>query len=303
VASKRERQRRLERARTERRIARQAQKVRKRRQVQAIVGASLALILVVLGIVFVFKPFSSSPPADATGGCLWTPVAPGGSVKDVGTPPTSADPIAGPENMTITAADGKKIIISLDVVNAPCAAKSFAYLASKNFFNGTTCDLLSSQLKVLKCGDPTGDGQGGPAYQFADENLPIAPVTPTGSPSAIPTTTASASPSSSAGSDGPFYTTGQVIMVNTGKDTNGSQFYIVYGDGSSLTNAYTLIGTVTSGMDVVQGIVAGGALGTDGKPADQGKPKDSLTFSTVTVDPADGTATGSASPSASPSAG
>jgi peptidyl-prolyl cis-trans isomerase B (cyclophilin B) len=229
---------------------------------------------------------------------VWAPVQPGGSIKDVGTPPSS-DPIPGPENMTINTAAGKKIVISLDVVDAPCAAKSFAYLASKKFFDGTTCDLLSTELKVLKCGDPTGDGAGGPAYQFADENLPIAPVQPSVSPSAVPTTSASATPTPTASSDGPFYSTGQVIMVNTGKDTNGSQFYIVYGDNSPLPNAYTLIGSVTTGMDVVQGIVAGGAVSTDNKPSAEGKPKLSLTFGTVTVDPASAAAATSASPSAS----
>ena len=53
-------------------------------------------------------------------------------------------------------------------------------------------------------------------------------------------------------------------MANTGQpNTGGSQFFIVAGpEGESLPNTYTLFGTVTSGMNVVdtvnkQGSAAG----------------------------------------------
>ncbi len=294
MASKRDRERKLERARTERRIARQAQKARQRRQVQAIVGAAVALVLIVLGVIFVLKPFSSNAPE--AGGCLWVPIDTSNpSVKDVGTPPTSGEPTTGTETMTITTKEQGKIVITLDLDESPCAAASMAYLASKNFFDGTSCNLLSAQLKVLKCGDPKGDGSGSPAYSFADEYIPQEPVTPTGSlaPTATPT------PTASGGATGPFYSAGQVVMVNTGKDTNGSQFYIVYGDGSSLSNAYTVIGSVTSGMDAVTKVAAAGAVDDTGKAAAEGKPKSPLTITTLTVSaPDDG-----ASPSDSDSAG
>src|SRR5215471_3462160 len=100
VASKRDRQRKLERARTERRIARQAHKVRQRRQVQAIVGASVALVLVILGVIFIVKPFSGGGGAQASG-CVWKPINPSTNpnVVGVGTPPTTGMPTTGSETM------------------------------------------------------------------------------------------------------------------------------------------------------------------------------------------------------------
>lgn len=43
-------------------------------------------------------------------------------------------------------------------------------------------------------------------------------------------------------------------MANAGPNTNGSQWYITYGDVSQLDGSYTIFGNVTEGMDVVEGI-------------------------------------------------
>lgn len=61
----------------------------------------------------------------------------------------------------------------LDGDKAPCTVDSFIYLAAKNFFDGTSCHRLTTgALKVLQCGDPTGTGSGGPAYEYDEEVLP-----------------------------------------------------------------------------------------------------------------------------------
>ena len=54
----------------------------------------------------------------------------------------------------------------------------------------------------------------------------------------------------------PQYPLGSVAMANTGQPhTGGSQFFIVAGpQGESLPNTYTLFGSVTSGMNVVDTI-------------------------------------------------
>jgi peptidyl-prolyl cis-trans isomerase B (cyclophilin B) len=290
VASKRDRQRKLERARTERRMARQAHKARQRRQVQAIVGGSVVLVLIVLGVIFILKPFGKSNSPQA-GGCLWTPIDPASNsnVVNVGTPPTSGAPTTGTEPMTIATNLGD-IVITLDLAKSPCAAASYAYLGSKNFFANSSCSRLSAILETLQCGDPKSNGTGGPAYQFADEYMPLSPVSPAPTASAAPTHT----PTPTNTGTPTYYTAGQVVMVNTGANTNGSMFYIVWGDTSPLSNAYTLIGTVTTGMDIVSKVVAGGAIDDSGKTAPEGKPKTTLTFQSLTV----GTpATASASPS------
>src|SRR5262249_5740727 len=152
---------------------------------------------------------------------------------------------------------------------APCSGASFKYLAGRNFFSNTNCHrLTTSGIFVLQCGDPKGTGSGGPAYSFADENLPkpgapaSASASPAASDSASPAGSASAAPSASAPTT-VTYARGTVAMANSGPDTNGSQFFIVYQDSQMQPN-YSVIGTVTSGMDVVDKVAAAGAVDANG---------------------------------------
>jgi peptidyl-prolyl cis-trans isomerase B (cyclophilin B) len=57
-------------------------------------------------------------------------------------------------------------------------------------------------------------------------------------------------------------------MANSGPNTNGSQFFLVYAD-TTLAPSYTMWGTITSGLDIVKAIAKAGAVGgaPDGKPA------------------------------------
>jgi cyclophilin family peptidyl-prolyl cis-trans isomerase len=95
-------------------------------------------------------------------------------------------------------------------------------------------------------------------------------------------------------------------MANSGPDTNGSQFFIVYQDSQMQPN-YSVIGTVTLGMDVVDKVAAGGAVDANGAATNDGKPKIAITIQTLTVgtEPTASSApqpSGSASAAASPSA-
>jgi len=276
----------LERARAQRRIARQAHRARQRRQIQAGVGAGVALILIVLGATWALGGFDSKPATTAAGACSWIPLDPAGNpnVVDVGTPPTGGEKRTGTETMVVQTNLGE-VDVTLDLAKAPCAAASFTYLGGRDFFKNSSCSMISKELQVVQCGDPKSTGVGGPAYQFADEYRPTepvfaAPTSPTPSPSA--SGSPSASPSASPAT-GIYYKRGDVIMVNTGANTNGSQFYIVYGDSSTLSAAYTVIGTVSNGMDVVDKVVQGGAVGDNGKPVNQGKPKTTMTIQQLYV--------------------
>jgi peptidyl-prolyl cis-trans isomerase B (cyclophilin B) len=283
VARTRTRERALARAKLERQIARRAAAARKRRQVRAGVGAVLALALVLLGAAWATGVFKRDQPTAAAADCSWSPQS-GAGVKDVGQPPTTGIPKSGTETMTITTNHGV-IQVAIDAAKTPCAAASFSYLAGKQFFDNTRCHrLTNSGLFVLQCGDPSGSGAGGPGYHFKDENLPEAPDTdPSVPPSAAPQ---------------PVYRAGMVALANSGADTNSSQFFIVYRD-SQLDPKYSVLGTVTSGLDVVDKIAAGG-IAEGGTTANDGPPKTEVIIQTLTVSPPQ--PAGSA-PAESPTAG
>ena len=285
MASRSNRQRKLERARAERRLARQAHHARRKRQVQAGVAAGIAVVVIALGVTWTLGGFSSKPDtADVASSCVWIPKTPTDATADPGTPP-SGELRSGFETMTITTNLGP-IEALLDLSKAPCAAASFKYLGEKAFFNGSNCHRLDTDVKTLTCGDPKGDGTGGPSYQFADEDLPTSPIAvpPASAPpspsSPSPTASSSASPSAPAPT---YYAKGTIVMVNSGADTNGSQFSIVYGDASTLGSTYSIVGTVTKGLEIVEQVAAAGAVDTENKPAVDGKPKTTLTIQQLTV--------------------
>lgn len=134
------------------------------------------------------------------------------------------------------------IVIDLDPA-APQTIESEVFLAESGFYDNTSCHRLTTDgIYVLQCGDPAGDGTGGPGYVVPDENLP-------------PETAAN-------------YPAGTVAMANAGPGTSGSQFFIVYQD-TTLPSGYTIWGQVTDGLDIVRQIASVGVEGglTDGKPA------------------------------------
>jgi cyclophilin family peptidyl-prolyl cis-trans isomerase len=124
---------------------------------------------------------------------------------------------------------------------APKAVDSFVFLAEHHFFDCVTFHRVIKGF-VDQTGDPTGTGEGGPGYHFTEHGPPTA---------------------------SPQYPLGSVAMANsnaqgdTDPNTNGSQFFIVAGPaGETLPPDYVLFGKVTSGMNVVETINAGGAPAT-----------------------------------------
>ena len=59
-------------------------------------------------------------------------------------------------------------------------------------------------------------------------------------------------------------------MANAGPGTNGSQFFLVYGD-STLPPNYTPFGTITSGLEVLDAVAKAGSDDSNG--AGDGKPE------------------------------
>jgi peptidyl-prolyl cis-trans isomerase B (cyclophilin B) len=287
VASKRDRLRRLERAKAERRIARQAAAQRRKRQVQAGIGASLALVLIVVGTIWLLGGFDPEPrPTIASGDCTWKLLDPAidPAIVDTGHPPTALERREGTETMTIQTTLGE-ITAELDLAKAPCTALSFQYLAEKKFFDGTTCHRLSTTDNLLQCGAPDPTGAGGPSYQFDSENMPVEPTAtagPSPSPTASPTGSATTSPSAAPRD---YYPKGTIALANSGAGTNSSHFYIFYNDSSTLGPAYSIAGRVTKGLEIVETLAKGGAIDSTGADVEDGKPKTPIVIQTLLVGP------------------
>src|SRR3954471_21575823 len=138
VASSKDRQRKLARAKLDRQMARRAQKERRRRRILAGVGSGVAVLLIVAGVAWIGGAFDSDDSkTDAADQdvCAWTPqsATSNTNLKDVGTPPTKGMPTSGTQTMTVTTNQGSPIVVSLDNQKAPCGAADLAYLAGKNF--------------------------------------------------------------------------------------------------------------------------------------------------------------------------
>lgn len=278
---KRERQ--LARERYERQQARRQQLAARRRRRQQLAAVGLALLLVVGGVVALAlalgdggtvktkdraDPAASSPapatpsssPSDgATAGCSYRKTD-AEAARDVGLPPYDekrADSYKKPFTATLVTDQGA-VTIDMDAARAPCTTNSFRHLASSKYFDGTSCHRLTTKnILVLQCGDPTGSGAGGPGYEFAEENLPA--------------------------DTAKNYPAGTVAMANAGAGTNGSQFFLVYGD-TTLPPSYTIFGTITKGLDVVEKVAQ---AGSDNANADgDGKPLQPVTIETVRIGPA-----------------
>ncbi len=200
----------------------------------AVVPALLALL--VAGCSPTTKP--SFVAGQATS-CTYSSA--GTAARPVKTPAGSDVPTTGSATFTFTFSAGT-VTITGDRTTAPCTVNSMESLVSQGFFNQTSCHRLATGgMFMLQCGDPTGTGRGGPGYRFADELNPP-----------------------------PTYPAGTVAMANGGKDTNGSQFFLVYED-TPLPSHYTVWGRMdAASIAVIKAIAAKGQDGSEsgsvGKP-------------------------------------
>jgi len=126
-----------------------------------------------------------------------------------------------------------QIILYPDIT--PKTVDNFLKLVKKGFYNGLTFHRVDPGY-VVQGGDPKGDGTGGPGYTIPNEKS--APLR---------------------------HNRGAVAMANSGRDTAGSQFYIVLTkpapnldeketDG---VNKYTIFGQVIVGQKVAESLKVG----------------------------------------------
>jgi peptidyl-prolyl cis-trans isomerase B (cyclophilin B) len=219
-------------------------------------AAAVAVVMVIGGTFYLATKddgtdtgaSSATPSAGATPAASATPAA----VTNKACPVPDVQPPATPIQLKDVPdkglADGKTwtmdlattcgdITLELDGDKAPQAVSAMVALTQATFFDGTPCHrLVPSGIFVLQCGDPTGTGTGGPGFEYGPiENAP----------------------------KGDLYPAGTVAMARQGNNgkSMGSQFFLVYQDStipSDTAGGYTILGTITKGLDVVEKVAKGG---------------------------------------------
>ncbi|WP_047151972.1 peptidylprolyl isomerase [Aneurinibacillus tyrosinisolvens] len=119
--------------------------------------------------------------------------------------------------------NGEKIEFELYPNEAPGTVANFEKLANEGFYNGLNFHRVIPGF-VSQGGCPNGTGTGGPGYTIKCETQ--------GNPHK--------------------HEAGSLSMAHAGKDTGGSQFFIVHEPQPHLNGVHTVFGKVTSGLETAK---------------------------------------------------
>jgi cyclophilin family peptidyl-prolyl cis-trans isomerase len=196
------------------------------------------VVLAVVAIIWIVV--SARQPKSGTGPVPPTVIA----MQFTSAPPMQID-VNKQYFATVKMVKGGEFVIQLYPDKAPITVNSFVFLAQNKFFNGTTFHRVLEGF-MAQGGDPTGTGTGGPGYEFVNEKNDLA-----------------------------FDKAGVVAMANSGPNTNGSQFFIIFGKYGLSESDYTIFGQVITGMDVVNGLTR---RNPDNNPTFAGDAMESITI-------------------------
>lgn len=190
-------------------------------------GESLTFVIEVESIIS-GDPIETTTTQVAVAAPTPCPEADGSSPRETNfedAPPMCIDPTKTYTATVVT--NLGELTIMLDAVKAPNTVNNFVVLSRYHYFDGLNCHRIPLDF-VAQCGDPAGNGRGGPGYVFDDE-LPA---------------------------EGE-YKIGSVVMANSGPNTNGSQFFFVIGNrGMELPPNFSLFGQVTDGLETTLNAIA-----------------------------------------------
>ncbi len=144
--------------------------------------------------------------------------------------------------------------INLFAREAPQTVNNFIFLSREAFYDQTTFHRIVKDF-MIQGGDPKGDGTGGPGYTFKNEKVSRK------------------------------YLRGTIAMANAGRDTNGSQFFIIHQD-YELKPDYSIFGQINpddaqslSVLDAIAGTPVG-----PGANNELSRPLEPVTVQTVKID-------------------
>lgn len=134
--------------------------------------------------------------------------------------------------------DNGTVEVDLAEKESPVTVNNFVSLARHRFYEDVVCHRAIKGF-MAQCGDPEGTGSGGPGYTIGEEP-----------------------PKSGK------YEIGQLAMAKTAAPgSTGSQFFLITGpQGAALPPDYSLLGTITAGLDVAKAIEADGSEGDPAPP-------------------------------------
>lgn len=132
---------------------------------------------------------------------------------------------------SISFENGEQIIIEFYPEAAPGTVANFEKLANEGFYNGVVFHRVIPGF-VAQGGDPTGTGMGGPGYSI--------PCETEGNPHR--------------------HVPGSLSMAHAGKNTGGSQFFLVHEAQPHLDGVHTVFGQIIEGMDTMLRIRQGDVM-------------------------------------------
>jgi peptidyl-prolyl cis-trans isomerase B (cyclophilin B) len=127
--------------------------------------------------------------------------------------------------------NGEKVEFELYPEAAPGTVENFKKLANEGFYNGLSFHRVIPGF-VSQGGCPNGTGTGGPGYTIKCETE--------GNPHK--------------------HEEGSLSMAHAGRDTGGSQFFIVHEPQPHLNGVHTVFGKVTSGIEAVKAMRNGDVM-------------------------------------------
>ncbi len=128
----------------------------------------------------------------------------------------------------VMSTDKGPIRLKLFPETAPNTVANWHALATRGFYDGLTFHRVIADF-VAQGGCPDGNGTGGPGWRIACETR----------------------------SNPRKHETGALSMAHAGRDTGGSQFFLVLQPQPNLDGRHTVFGQVTDGIDVMLSLEVG----------------------------------------------
>ena len=179
---------------------------------------------------------ASDPVPAGPADCTWA-VPPDADPRVPGLPPTAAPRT---ERQAILNTNRGDLTMTLDGTRAPCAVQAFAHHVDGGYWDSQPCYLLSifRTFRNVDCGSAEYSakraGFAFPAEVFVDQSYPA----------------------------------GTVVLTFNESITHAGSIRILFGDAPTYTDNFTILGRITSGLDIVEEVGAGGQKDGDyGGPA------------------------------------